>query len=570
MATTNKERMDANLAAAIMLADGEVCIDITKETTDLIARINGDKSNQALEKYDNIIFRVGLAATSSTCLQSLQDEECIEALAHVIRNMDKYPATSDKKQYFESLCGKDAFPAADHSAANNDKQTVYQQDKVMTDNDCKAATEPPHFEPGRYPDIPNETYHASNGISSTMLKDARISLMYYQRRHITKVIQREHSEALDFGSLFHTLVLEPEKLDAEFSLPPVIPADALTNTESMKKWIESYNAGLAPVMSNDELKAEIEAHNATLPQPLSLSGNAEEIGSLYVSLPDAFRTIPEHEKHTAAAMKACIKTFNNTLPTPLKTSGGRIDMIRELEAINPELVEAERSKPDPLITSGKKEDLIARIKAVSPGTVFADELMQAWQADESRIRITGDQLKLGKAMQEAVYQHPEIRPLINHPGRAVEVSYYGIDEGTGLEVRVRPDLEISTTDSRIGFDLKSVSLGRFKQDAIEAMIRREILNRDYHVSAAMYCDIAELDQFFWIFVNKDENYNWVAVVEAPPELLELGRLEYKKTLRDIRRAMDTDVWPGPVTTTLTIGLSDFDMRRLEALQMDAA
>ncbi|SPX92181.1 Exodeoxyribonuclease 8 [Morganella morganii] len=564
MATTNKERMDANLAAAILAADGAETF-TPAELNNLIARINGDKSNQALENYDNIIFRVSLAATSSTCLQSLPDEQCIEALAHVIRNMDKYPATSDKKQYFESLC-----EAADHSAANNDKQTVYQQDEVMTDNDCQVSAEPPHFEPGRYPDIPNETYHASNGISSTMLKDARISLMYYQRRHITKVIHRERSEALDFGSLFHTLVLEPEKLDAELSLPPVIPADALTNTDSMKKWIESYNAGLAPVMSNDELKAEIEAHNATLPQPLSLSGNVEEIGSLYVSLPDAFRTIPEHEKHTAAAMKACIKTFNNTLPVPLKTSGGRIDMIRELEAINPELVEAERNKPDPLITSGKKEDLIARIKAVSPETVFADELMQAWQADESRIRITGDQLKLGKAMQEAVYQHHEIRPLINHPGRAVEVSYYGIDEDTGLEVRVRPDLEISTTDSRIGFDLKSVSLGRFKQDAIEAMIRREILNRDYHVSAAMYCDIAELDQFFWIFVNKDENYNWVAVVEASPDLLELGRLEYKKTLRDIRQAMDTDVWPGPVTTTLTIGLNDFDMRRLESLQMDAA
>lgn len=564
MATTNKERMDANLAAAILAADGAETF-TPAELNNLIARINGDKSNQALENYDNIIFRVSLAATSSTCLQSLPDEQCIEALAHVIRNMDKYPATSDKKQYFESLC-----EAADHSAANNDKQTVYQQDEVMTDNDCQVSAEPPHFEPGRYPDIPNETYHASNGISSTMLKDARISLMYYQRRHITKVIQRERSEALDFGNLFHTLVLEPEKLDAEFSLPPVIPADALTNTESMKKWIESYNAGLPPVMSNDELKAEIEAHNATLPQPLSLSGNAEEIGSLYVSLPDAFRTIPEHEKHTAAAMKACIKMFNNTLPVPLKTSGGRGDLLQTLEEINPDFVAAERNKPDPLITSGKKEDLIARIKAVSPGTVFADELMQAWQADESRIRITGDQLKLGKAMQEAVYQLPEIRPLINHPGRAVEVSYYGIDEDTGLEVRVRPDLEISTSDSRIGFDLKSVSLGRFKQDAIEAMIRREILNRDYHVSAAMYCDIAELDQFFWIFVNKDENYNWVAVVEASPDLLELGRLEYKKTLRDIRQAMDTDIWPGPVTTTLTISLNDFDMRRLESLQMDAA
>ncbi|MBC3995217.1 hypothetical protein H8R20_06340 [Morganella morganii] len=120
MATTNKERMDANLAAAILAADGAETF-TPAELNNLIARINGDKSNQVLEKYDNIIFRVSLAATSSTCLQSLPDERCIEALAHVIRNMDKYPATSDKKQYFESLCG-----AADHSAAKNDKQTVYQ------------------------------------------------------------------------------------------------------------------------------------------------------------------------------------------------------------------------------------------------------------------------------------------------------------------------------------------------------------------------------------------------------------------------------------------------------------
>lgn len=568
MAATNKKRMDANLAAAIMQSGGDTYLDIAKATTDLIARINGDKAKPELAKYDNIVFRVGIAATSSTCLQSLPDDQCIAALSHIISNIDKYPATSDKKQYFESLCVADISPAA-----KNDKQTVYPSDepeKMITTQECQAAAELPHFEPGRYPEITNDDYHSSNGISSTMLKDARISLMYYHRRHITKVIQRERSEALDFGSLFHTLVLEPEKLDEEFSLQPVIPAGAFTNTESMKKWIESHNAGLVPVMTPEQLKAEIEAHNATLPQPIPLSGSVDEIGSLYVSLPDAFRTIPEHEKHTAAAMKACIKMFNNTLPVPLKTSGSREALLEQLAEINQELVDAERSKPEPVKTSGKKEDLAQSIKAAYPEAVFADELMQAWQADGSRIRIYDGQLALGKAMQQAVYEHPEIKPLINHPGRAVEVSYYGIDEDTGIEVRVRPDLEISTTDSRIGFDLKSVSLGRFKQDAIEAAIRREIFNRDYHVSAAMYCDIAELDQFFWIFVNKDENYNWVAVVEATPDLLELGRLEYKQTLRDIRQAMDTDVWPGPVTNTISMGLGDFDMRRLEALRLNAA
>ncbi|HHZ5738827.1 TPA: RecE family exodeoxyribonuclease, partial [Escherichia coli] len=50
-----------------------------------------------------------------------------------------------------------------------------------------VATEimwPSYFEPGRYENLPNEVYHSANGISSTMLKDARISLMYYHGRHI--------------------------------------------------------------------------------------------------------------------------------------------------------------------------------------------------------------------------------------------------------------------------------------------------------------------------------------------------------------------------------------------------
>ncbi|PWC10694.1 exodeoxyribonuclease, partial [Brenneria roseae subsp. americana] len=68
---------------------------------------------------------------------------------------------------------------------------------------------PEYFEPGRYEGIPNEIYHAANGISSTQVKDARISLMYFHGRHISKTISRDSSEALVFGSLVHALALEP-------------------------------------------------------------------------------------------------------------------------------------------------------------------------------------------------------------------------------------------------------------------------------------------------------------------------------------------------------------------------
>ncbi|WP_201794242.1 hypothetical protein, partial [Escherichia coli] len=83
----------------------------------------------------------------------------------------------------------------------------------------------------------------------------------------------------------------------------------------------------------------------------------------------------------------------------------------------------------------------------------------------------------------------------------------------------------------------------------------------------MYCDVANLDKFFWIFVNKDAGYHWVAVVEASQELLELGRQEYRRTLRQINEALETNNWPAPITESYTDELNDFDLRRLEALSI---
>ncbi|WCF13093.1 hypothetical protein N4G58_03510 [Edwardsiella piscicida] len=94
---------------------------------------------------------------------------------------------------------------------------------------------PSCFEPGRYPGLSSTDYHAANGISSTMLKDARISLMYFHGRHIAKTIPRQESPALLLGALIHTLALEPEKFAAEYALEPQLPPDVFTSSESMKK-----------------------------------------------------------------------------------------------------------------------------------------------------------------------------------------------------------------------------------------------------------------------------------------------------------------------------------------------
>ena len=434
-----------------------------------------------------------------------------------------------------------------------------------------APAWPDYFEPGRYEGVPNEVYHAANGISSTMVKDARVSLMYFEARHVSKTIQKVRSPVLDMGNLVHALALQPDQLEKEFSIEPEIPEGAFTTTATIRAFIDEYNNGLPPLLSADDIKALLEAHNATLPAPVSLGGDKDAIGIAYLELPDEFKRIVGDDKNfTAAAMKACIKEYNATLPTPVKTSGSRDALLEQLTIINPDLVAQEAQKPQQLKVSGTKTDLIQVVKSIKPDAVFADELLDAWRDNpEGKVLVTRQQLSTAMAIQKALLNHPTAGKLLTHPSRAIEVSYFGIDEETGLEIRVRPDLEIDMGGPRIGADLKTISMWNIKQEGLRAKLHREIIERDYHLSAAMYCETAALDQFFWIFVNKDENYHWIAIIEASEEMLELGMLEYRKAMRAIANGFDTGEWPAPITEDYTEELNDFDMRRLEALRVQA-
>ncbi|HED2110841.1 TPA: PD-(D/E)XK nuclease-like domain-containing protein [Klebsiella pneumoniae] len=434
-----------------------------------------------------------------------------------------------------------------------------------------APAWPEYFEPGRYEGVPNEVYHAANGISSTMVKDARVSLMYFEARHVSKTIQKVRSPVLDMGNLVHALALQPDQLEKEFSIEPEIPEGAFTTTATIRAFIDEYNNGLPVLLSADDIKRFLEEYNATLPAPVPLGGDKDAIGIAYLELPDEFKRIVGDDKNfTASAMKACIKEYNATLPATVKTSGSRDAMLEQLAIINPDMVAQEAQKAQPLKVSGTKADLIQAVKSVKPDAVFADELLDAWRENpEGKVLVTRQQLATALAIQKALLNHPTAGKLLTHPSRAVEVSYFGIDEETGLEVRVRPDLEIGMGGLRIGADLKTISMWNIKQEGLRAKLHREIIERDYHLSAAMYCETAALDQFFWIFVNKDENYHWIAIIEASEELLELGMLEYRKAMRAIANGFDTGEWPAPITEDYTEELNDFDMRRLEALRVQA-
>ncbi|MEJ1947721.1 exodeoxyribonuclease VIII [Escherichia coli] len=434
-----------------------------------------------------------------------------------------------------------------------------------------VATEimwPSYFEPGRYENLPNEVYHSANGISSTMLKDARISLMYYHGRHIAGTIPGEESDALLRGRIIHSYVLETDKFADEYAIPVPVPEYVVTTSNELIAIIKKHNASLPAPMTPEQMKEWIESYNSTLIQPLSVSAGAEETGILYGSLPEEFRRIPEGEKHTASAMKACIKEYNANLPPLLKTSGSREQLLEQIETVNPELAKKERAKSLPYNISGTKEQLTEIARKIRPELVTLEDWQKRQQEENAgKTFISPDMYEQAKNIHAALQNNTDAARLLNHPDRKSEISYFGFDEETGLEIRVRPDIEIRLPYESICADVKSVSLGYVRQERLKDRLHREIIERDYHLSAAMYCDVANLDKFFWIFVNKDAGYHWVAVVKASQELLELGRQEYRRTLRQINEALETNNWPAPITESYTDELNDFDLRRLEALSI---
>lgn len=519
-----------------------------------------------------LVKNVGNGIFDVSALMQNSSTHGTETNPEITSNVQVQEADSDEKQAGDAVqAGEDDLGTGKEAVTvENQNQAEAQQNVPESQQEEPEAAWPEYFEPGRYEGVPNEVYHAANGISSTQVKDARVSLMYFNARHVEKTIVKERSPVLDMGNLVHALALQPENLEAEFSVEPEIPEGAFTTTATLREFIDAHNASLPALLSADDIKALLEKYNATLPSQMPLGASVDETYASYEQLPEEFQRIENGTKHTATAMKACIKEYNATLPAPVKTSGSRDALLEQLAIINPDLVAQEAQKSSPLKVSGTKADLIQAVKSVNPAAVFADELLDAWRENtEGKVLVTRQQLSTALNIQKALLEHPTAGKLLTHPSRAVEVSYFGIDEETGLEVRVRPDLELDMGGLRIGADLKTISMWNIKQEGLRAKLHREIIDRDYHLSAAMYCETAALDQFFWIFVNKDENYHWVAIIEASTELLELGMLEYRKTMRAIANGFDTGEWPAPITEDYTDELNDFDVRRLEALRVQA-
>ncbi|ECA9353365.1 exodeoxyribonuclease, partial [Salmonella enterica subsp. enterica serovar Typhimurium] len=376
-----------------------------------------------------LVKNVGNGIFDVSALMQNSSTHGTETNPETTSNVQVQKADSDEKQAGDAVqagegdlgTGKEAVTVENQNQAethqNNDSvsqsEPEAQQNVPESQQEEPEAAWPEYFEPGRYEGVPNEVYHAANGISSTQVKDARVSLMYFNARHVEKTIVKERSPVLDMGNLVHALALQPENLEAEFSVEPEIPEGAFTTTATLREFIDAHNASLPALLSADDIKALLEEYNATLPSQMPLGASVDETYASYEQLPEEFQRIENGTKHTATAMKACIKEYNVTLPAPVKTSGSRDALLEQLAIINPDLVAQEAQKSSPLKVSGTKADLIQAVKSVNPAVVFADELLDAWRENtEGKVLVTRQQLSTALNIQKALLEHPTAGKLL--------------------------------------------------------------------------------------------------------------------------------------------------------------
>lgn len=88
----------------------------------------------------------------------------------------------------------------------------------------------------------NDEYHACPEFSSSQLKDILRSSAHFYSNNILKENEREAKKHLDFGTLAHTLFLEPEQFDSEFVVGPKFDRRTKAGKEEAAAW-EAANEG---------------------------------------------------------------------------------------------------------------------------------------------------------------------------------------------------------------------------------------------------------------------------------------------------------------------------------------
>lgn len=144
-----------------------------------------------------------------------------------------------------------------------------------------------------------------------------------------------------------------------------------------------------------------------------------------------------------------------------------------------------------------------------------------------------------EAMRASVVAHPIINQIRRRGGFETTV----VGEVAGVRCKCRFD-KLITGNRPVVIDLKKTRLGHASKDKVQ----RTIGEYNYHIRAAMYLDVLASaggpvqPPFLLVFVEDTFPFA-VSVCRITEEWLRIGRIEYRRLLREYSAAMKSDTWP---------------------------
>lgn len=161
--------------------------------------------------------------------------------------------------------------------------------------------------------------------------------------------------------------------------------------------------------------------------------------------------------------------------------------------------------------------------------------------------ITQEQFEKIDAMRTAAYATPFVSKLLDGEK---ELSFWGIDEETGLPIKCRPDCITDFGSEHILVDYKTCT------DAENTKFYRDSIKYGYDLQLAYYLDILKQntgkDYIVVIIAQEKEPPYATNVFQLSENYLENGRDLYKKMLKVYKECADNNNWYGYMKSGISI------------------
>uniref|UniRef100_E6QW59 Putative exodeoxyribonuclease 8 PDDEXK-like domain-containing protein n=1 Tax=mine drainage metagenome TaxID=410659 RepID=E6QW59_9ZZZZ len=397
--------------------------------------------------------------------------------------------------------------------------------------------------------LPNAEYHSGEEISHSGIVQLLKSPEHYLHY---KTGDREPTPAMEFGSAFHTYVLEPALFHEVYS---VVDEAVLAGTLAT---LDDYKAAATQLcvkfeaLNKDELKAAIKAADKNgiiifkdeMQQKLAALTNEKLAGALATldDLKQAATSLGiEIGKMKKDELKAAIKAADTEAKFTF-----REDVQAEMAALTADKLAGTLATLDDYKAAAtqlcvkfealNKDELKAAIKVADVEFKFKFREDEFDRLYGDKIVLKQEQMESLAAMRASIFKHAGAAGMLV-TGEA-ETSLFWTDEYTGLPCRIRPDWMFGAGIA----DLKSCITA--SKDAFA----KTVANMGYDVQAAFYVDgmkavTGRSVNFHFIAVEKTAPFS-TACYTASQEMIEVGRAKYRGALELLKWCQDNQKFPG--------------------------